>query len=131
MKRSDLAELRAKPADELKKIAADLREQLFRGRLNQSIEGKGLGGKVRQMRRQVARLETILFEQGAGIVHVAKPIVPKPAATAASAPAPKKAKAAKAAAKTDGNAEEKAEKPAGKSEKAPKKAARKTKKDEA
>jgi ribosomal protein L29 len=122
MKRSDLAELRSKPADELKKIAADLREQLFRGRLNQSNEGKGLGGKVRQMRRQVARLETILFEQRAGITHVAKPVSPKPAATTASAPAPKKAKAAKAA--VGNEASEKAAK-------APKKVAKKTKKDEA
>lgn len=105
MKNTALAELRAKSGDELKKMADDLRDQLFRGRLTASVEGKGLGGKVRQMRRQVARLETIIREQSAGIAHPAKQ-------TAASAPAPKpkKAKAPAAAASEEKPAKKKAAK---------------------
>jgi ribosomal protein L29 len=63
VKRSAKAELRAKGADVLAKQSTELREQLFRGRMAAAVEGKGLGGKSRQLRRQIARIETILNQQ--------------------------------------------------------------------
>ncbi len=63
MKRTAKAELRATSAVDLGKKALELREQLLKGRLAGAVEGKGLGIKARQMRRQIARIETILGEQ--------------------------------------------------------------------
>jgi ribosomal protein L29 len=63
VKRTAKNELRAKSAQDLAKQAAELREQLFKGRLTQSVEGKGLGGKARQLRRQIARIETFINQQ--------------------------------------------------------------------
>ncbi|MBA3683732.1 MAG: 50S ribosomal protein L29 [Planctomycetes bacterium] len=63
MKRTAKAELRSTTAAELTKQAQALREQLLKGRLSGAIEGKGLGIKARQVRRQIARIETILGEQ--------------------------------------------------------------------
>ncbi len=84
MKNTALAELRSKTAGEMKKMADDLRDALFRGRLTASVEGKGLGGKVRQMRRQVARLETLIREQSSG---AARPVAAKAQASASAKPA--------------------------------------------
>jgi len=63
MKRTAKAELRTTTSGDLAKQADGLREQLFRGRVVGVVEGKGLGGKSRHMRRQIARIETILGEQ--------------------------------------------------------------------
>jgi ribosomal protein L29 len=87
VKKSAKAELRAKSAEDLRKEATTLREQLFRGRMAAAVEGKGLGGKARQMRRQIARIETFLNQQAT-------------AGAAAAAPAKPAAKTAKPAAKT-------------------------------
>ena len=81
MKRTAKAELRAKSADDLTKEAASLREQLFRGRMTAAVDGKGLGGKKRQMRRQIARIETLLTQGRQATAAAAKPVaVAKPAA---------------------------------------------------
>ncbi len=85
MKRSAKTELRAKSVDDLRKQSLELREQLFKGRMTTAIEGKGLGGKARQLRRQIARIETFINQSGQ-------------AATAAKAPA-KKASTTKASTK--------------------------------
>jgi ribosomal protein L29 len=100
MKRTAKAELRGKSVDELKKMGHELREGMFKGRIAGAVEGKGLGGKARQMRRQIARIETLLSEQRIGIKHAAA----KPAAKAA--PKAAKAKTEKPAAKA-GKASEK------------------------
>lgn len=63
MKRTAKNELRAKSAADLAKQAAELRAELFKSRVAQSVEGKGIGGKKRQLRRQIARLETFINQQ--------------------------------------------------------------------
>jgi|GEM_PF-5241567 len=63
MKRTAKAEIRAKSVEDLSKEMADLRATLFQGRIASVAEGKGLGGKRRQVRRQIARLETIISEK--------------------------------------------------------------------
>ncbi len=95
MKRTAKAELRSKSADELKKMGQELREGMFKGRIAGAVEGKGLGGKARQMRRQVARIETLLSEQRIGLKSTAKP-----AAKPTAAKAPKAKAASKASEKT-------------------------------
>jgi ribosomal protein L29 len=64
MKRSAKAELRSLPVEDLQKQAAELREQIFKGRVARAVEGKGLGAKARDLRRRIARLETIITERG-------------------------------------------------------------------
>ncbi len=63
MKRTAKAELRSASAADLGKKSLELREQLLKGRLAGAVEGKGLGIKARHLRRQIARIETILGEQ--------------------------------------------------------------------
>jgi len=63
MKRTAKAELRGKSVADLTKQAGELRELIFRGRIAVAVEGKTLGGKARQMRRQIARIQTILTEK--------------------------------------------------------------------
>ncbi|TVR49077.1 MAG: 50S ribosomal protein L29 [Planctomycetota bacterium] len=63
VKATEKQELRALSVDELREQAAAKREQLFRGRLSQAVEGQGLGMKGRVLRRDIARLETIIKEK--------------------------------------------------------------------
>lgn len=99
MKRTALAELRAKSVDDLAKLAADLRDQIFRSRMTSTVEGKSQTIKVRQNKRQVARLETLIAEAKRGVkpaaVNPTSPAKPKAAKPAAEAKAEKPAKAKK------------------------------------
>lgn len=63
MKRTAKAELRAKSAEDLTKEIAELQDGLFKGTFAASAEGKSLGGKRTVLRRQIARLQTILSEK--------------------------------------------------------------------
>ena len=72
MKRTAKADLRAKSVEDLTKQADELRQQMLKGRMTRAVEGKGIGGKARQLRRQVARLETILGERRRTAVAPAK-----------------------------------------------------------
>ncbi len=63
MKRTAKAELRVKSVADLSKEVADLQAEIFRSRIASVAEGKGLGGKRRQVRRQIARLQTIITEK--------------------------------------------------------------------
>ena len=65
MKKTVKAELRAKSADDLKVMAKAARESMLKGRIAKSVEGKAIGIKQRDLRRQVARLETLLSEKAA------------------------------------------------------------------
>ena len=67
MKKTAKADLRAKPAAELKKQADELREQLLKARFATTLEGKARGVKYRASRRQIARLETILAEKSQAV----------------------------------------------------------------
>jgi len=63
MKKTVKAELRAKSADDLKVLAKAARETMLKSRIAKSVEGKAIGIKQRDLRRQVARLETLLSEK--------------------------------------------------------------------
>ena len=63
MKTTEKQELRALSVEELRAQAAAKREELFKGRLSQATEGEGLGIKARNIRRDIARLETIITEK--------------------------------------------------------------------
>jgi ribosomal protein L29 len=63
MKPSAKNDLRAKSVDDLKVLAKDARDAMFKARIAKSVEGKAIGIGYRDLRRQVARLETILSEK--------------------------------------------------------------------
>ena len=69
MKRSEKQELRETSIEELRQQADAKREQLFRGRLSQSVEGEGLGMKSRVISRDIARIETIISEKQRAAAH--------------------------------------------------------------
>ena len=59
-----LTDLRGLNADELTKRAGDLEEQVFRLRLQKSMGQGEAGNKIRPLRRELARVRTILGEKG-------------------------------------------------------------------
>lgn len=63
MKKSAKQALRAKSADELKAETAALNDEMLKGRLSTSIEGKRLSVRYRAQRRQIARIQTIQRER--------------------------------------------------------------------
>src|SRR3954468_8612630 len=90
MKKSELIKLREKTAEELGGMATELRDTLLKGRFAAALEGKGMGIKTRGIRRQIARIETLLSQRGAaGAPAAGAP--PPPAPRSPPAPAPKKA----------------------------------------
>ena len=65
MKTAELmTDLRGLSADELTRRAADLEEQVFRLRLQKSMGQGEAGNKIRPLRRELARLKTVLSEKG-------------------------------------------------------------------
>jgi len=60
-----LADLREKSADELRHKEHELREQLFRLRLQKSIGQLDDALKLRRTRRDIARIKTILEQKSA------------------------------------------------------------------
>ncbi len=63
MKKSAIAELRAKSAEDLTVLVKNARETLMKGRFAKSAEGKAITMQQRVQRRQVARLETLISEK--------------------------------------------------------------------
>ena len=62
--REMLTDLRGLTVDDLRSRARDLEEQVFRLRL-QSAMGQGeAGNKIRPIRRELARLKTVISEKG-------------------------------------------------------------------
>jgi large subunit ribosomal protein L29 len=61
-----LTELRGLTADDLKQRAKDLEEQSFRMRIQKSMGQTESANKVRPLRREMARIQTILREKVAG-----------------------------------------------------------------
>jgi large subunit ribosomal protein L29 len=59
-----LAELRGLTADDLKTRAKDLDDQVFRLRIQKSMGQAESGNKMRPLRRELARLKTVLREKG-------------------------------------------------------------------
>ena len=60
------AELRALSADELSAKARDLTDQLFRLRIQKSMGQLEAPAKVKSVRRDLARVKTVLQQQKAG-----------------------------------------------------------------
>ena len=61
-----LEELRGLTADDLKQRAKDLEEQTFRMRMQKSMGQTESANKMRPLRREMARIQTILREKGVG-----------------------------------------------------------------
>ena len=65
MKTAELmTDLRGMSADDLKRRAGDLEEQVFRLRLQKSMGQGEAGNKIRPLRRELARVKTVLGEKG-------------------------------------------------------------------
>ena len=59
-----LSELRGLSVEDLKQRASDLDEQVFRLRLQKSMGQAESGNKLRPLRKERARVKTILREKG-------------------------------------------------------------------
>jgi len=59
-----LTELRGLPVDDLRQRARDLDDQVFRLRIQKSMGQAESGNKVRPLRKQLARVKTVLREKG-------------------------------------------------------------------
>jgi large subunit ribosomal protein L29 len=59
-----LAELRGLPVEDLKQRARDLDDKVFRLRLQRSMGQGESGNKIRPLRRELARVMTVLREKG-------------------------------------------------------------------
>jgi len=59
-----LTELRGLPVDDLQTKATELDEQVFRLRIQKAIGQTEAGHKMRPLRRQLARVKTVLREKG-------------------------------------------------------------------
>ncbi len=60
-----LSELRGLAPEDLRQRARDLDDQVFRLRLQRSLGQAEAGNKIRPLRRERARVKTILREKGA------------------------------------------------------------------
>ena len=60
-----LSELRGLTVDDLKQRANELDDQVFRLRLQRSMGQAEAGNKIRPLRRERARVKTVLREKGA------------------------------------------------------------------
>ena len=59
-----LQELRGLPVDDLRQRARDLDDQVFRLRLQKSMGQTESGNRMRPLRRERARVKTVLREKG-------------------------------------------------------------------
>jgi large subunit ribosomal protein L29 len=59
-----LTDLRGQTADDLRRRAQELEDQVFRLRLQKSMGQGEAGNKMRPLRRELARLKTVLREKG-------------------------------------------------------------------
>ena len=59
-----LAELRGLAVEDLRQRASDLDDQVFRLRLQRSMGQSEAGNKIRPLRRERARVKTVLREKG-------------------------------------------------------------------
>lgn len=59
-----LTELRGLPVEDLRTRATEIDEQVFRLRIQRAIGQTEAGNKMRPLRRQLARLKTVLREKG-------------------------------------------------------------------
>jgi large subunit ribosomal protein L29 len=60
-----LSELRGLPVEDLRQRARELDDKVFRLRLQQSMGQAESGNKIRPLRRELARVRTVMAEKGA------------------------------------------------------------------
>ncbi len=89
MKDVKIADIRAQSADQLKDRLVDLKKEQFNLRFQRAAGQMESTSRVKQVRREIARVKTIMSQPAGSVV------VKAPAPKAAKAPAPKKAAAAK------------------------------------
>lgn len=63
MKKSEREELRQQSVEELQAAIKEAREELLKGRVEAVTENAGLGVRARQLRRNIARMLTIINEK--------------------------------------------------------------------
>ena len=63
MKKSEREELRQQSVEELQAAIKEAREELLKGRVEAVTESAGLGVRARQLRRNIARMLTIINEK--------------------------------------------------------------------
>ena len=68
----NVTELRQKPADDLRREIAAAEREIWKIKFQRGSEKAGDPNKVRTMRRQVARMQTLLRERELGIERGAK-----------------------------------------------------------
>ncbi len=61
-----LGELRGLAVDDLRQRARELDDKVFRLRLQKSMGQAESGNKIRPLRKELARVKTVLREKGAG-----------------------------------------------------------------
>ena len=59
-----MADLRGQTPDDLTRRARDLEDQVFRLRLQSAMGQSESGNKIRPLRREIARLKTVIREKG-------------------------------------------------------------------
>lgn len=58
-----LEEIRGLAADDLKKASADAREEMFKKRFQTAMEAVDNTSAVRELRKRIARIETVIAER--------------------------------------------------------------------
>lgn len=87
-----IADLRAKSADELKQELLNLRKEQFNFRFQKTTGQLENTGRVRLVRRDIARVKTIIAEAAQGKTPAAKPAAKKAAKAPAKAAKKKETK---------------------------------------
>jgi len=85
-----IADIRAKSADELKNELLNLRKEQFNFRFQKATGQMENTGRIRQVRRDIARIKTALAELKQGKVPAGKPAAKKAAKALAKKTAAKK-----------------------------------------
>jgi large subunit ribosomal protein L29 len=62
--REQIGDYRGLTVPDLQQRARDLEEQVFRLRLQSSMGQVGAGNKIRPLRRELARVKTVISEKG-------------------------------------------------------------------
>jgi len=65
MKKTIKADLRAKSVEDLRTEATGLRRDLLTARVAATVQGKSKGMQYREVRRRIARIETLITEKTA------------------------------------------------------------------
>ncbi len=87
-----IADLRAKSADELKQELLNLRKEQFNFRFQKTTGQLENTGRVRLVRRDIARVKTVIAEAAQGKTPAAKPAAKKAAKAPAKAAKKKETK---------------------------------------